>query len=620
MPMRLAASATPNIGSRMAFARMKAWWVFPAIVFVALVVASYSVDEYLTYVATSWIIFGLTGLSLDLVWGRGGTLSLGQTAFFGLGGYAGGIAAINLAALTGNSLIWALPSGAIVGSLVSAAIGWLIFYARTGALQATILTYTFTLILWTVAVSLTATIGDAVVGGDNGMSNIPGFVLGLGNDAAALGPNGMFVTTVAVAAAIYVGVQWLMRQPFGLVIDCIRLDPVKTELLGYDIRSFQLRLFLLSGAIAGIAGALFGAWSNYLNPSVFSVAEALLIPIYVLVGGLGTLAGAFVGALVVGGLSFWLGGGVIGGQTTLIMGVALILLVLFLKGGLLGALGQIWARVSARQPHGAESREACVKIDLDLLRSLRGSRAKRSGPSLETAEILKRFGGIVPVDRVSQAFRCGQVRCLIGPNGAGKSSYLKACTGAYRPDSGTVSLAGADVTAMEVFARVQKGLGIKMQKAQVFAQLDVRRNLWVAAYSRSRNAADADRIAEAMLRMLGLAGSATRPAGELSHGEQQWLDIGMVLCLAPDVILLDEPAAGMTKDERRELSALIRALSETAAVVVVEHDMDFVRTLEADVTVLHQGRVFAQGCIQDLREDERVLDIYLGRGKHVCDR
>jgi branched-chain amino acid transport system permease protein len=321
---------------------------------------------------------------------------------------------------------------------------------------------------------------------------------------------------------------------------------------------------------------------------------------------------------MVGGLSFWLGGGVIGGQTTLIMGVALILLVLFLKGGLLGAVIQVWVKVSTKQAPVADSREGCVKIDLELLRSLRSARGER--PSLETSEILKRFGGVVPVNRVSQVFQSGQVRCLIGPNGAGKSSYLKACTGAYRPDSGTVSFAGADITAMEVFARVRKGLGIKMQKAQVFSQLDVRRNLWVAAYSRSRNTAEADRIADAMLRMLGLAGRAARPAGELSHGEQQWLDIGMVLCLAPDVILLDEPAAGMTKDERRELSALIRALSKTAAVVVVEHDMDFVRTLEADVTVLHQGRVFAQGCIQDLRQDERVLDIYLGRGKHVCDR
>jgi branched-chain amino acid transport system permease protein len=142
----------------------------------------------------------------------------------------------------------------------------------------------------------------------------------------------------------------------------------------------------------------------------------------------------------------------------------------------------------------------------------------------------------------------------------------------------------------------------------------------VAAYSRSRDAAAADRIADDVLRLLGFTGRATRQAGELSHGEQQWLDIGMVLCLAPEVILLDEPAAGMTKDERRALSGLIRTLSESAAVVVVEHDMDFVRTLGAEVTVMHQGQVFAQGCIDDLRKDERVLDIYLGRRKHVRDQ
>lgn len=127
----------------------------------------------------------------------------------------------------------------------------------------------------------------------------------------------------------------------------------------------------------------------------------------------------------------------------------------------------------------------------------------------------------------------------------------------------------------------------------------------------------ADWITTEMLHMLGMRNSASRPASELSHGEQQWLDLGMVLALAPDVILLDEPAAGMTNEERRQLSHMVRALARTASVVVVEHDMDFVRTLDADVTVLHQGEVFARGDIESLRQDDRVLDIYLGRRQHV---
>ena len=120
-----------------------------------------------------------------------------------------------------------------------------------------------------------------------------------------------------------------------------------------------------------------------------------------------------------------------------------------------------------------------------------------------------------------------------------------------------------------------------------------------------------------MLTMLAMTTQAERPAGELSHGEQQWLDIAMVLCLAPKVIFLDEPAAGMTGSDRRELSALIRLLAESIAVVVVEHDMEFIKTLDANVTVLHQGQVFAEGDIDTLRQDERILDIYLGRRKHV---
>ena len=584
------------------------------------IVASLAFDPYLAYVATSWVIFGLLGLSLDLVWGRGGILSFGQTAFYGLGGYLGSITAINFASLTGNTLVWSLPVGMATGAATAFLIGGLTFYGRLGPLQTTIITYTFTLVLWTVAVSFTATVGEAVVGGDNGMSNIPGYVLGLGRDAPLLEPGAMFLTVAVIATIAWYASHVLMRSPFGLVVDCIRMDPVKAELLGYDVRLYQLLLFTIAGAVAGLAGALFGAWANYLNPSVFSVQEALLVPIYVLVGGRGTLVGAFIGALAVGGLSFWLGGGVIGGQTTLVMGACLILLVIFLRNGLTGGLKDLMElarRLARRRDQGeeAEARKSSLSVDferLDLLRTAGGEPVV-----LETEDTFKRFGGVTPVRHISQSFSRGRVRCLIGPNGAGKSSYLKACTGVYKPDGGSITLAGQDITKTDPFRRVRMGLGIKNQRAQVFAGLDVRRNLWVAAYSRSRDARMADWITTEMLQMLGMRNSASRPASELSHGEQQWLDLGMVLALAPDVILLDEPAAGMTNEERRQLSHMVRALARTASVVVVEHDMDFVRTLDADVTVLHQGEVFARGDIESLRQDDRVLDIYLGRRQHV---
>ena len=439
--------------------------------------------------------------------------------------------------------------------------------------------------------------------------------------ASSLSPNMMFLTVVIISAIIYLIVALIVRSPFGMVIDSIRLDAVKAELLGLDIRLFQTLMFMLAGAIAGIAGGLFGAWANYLNPSIFSVQEALLVPIYVLVGGLGTLIGPFVGALTVGGLSFWLGGGVIGGQTTLVMGACLIVLVIFLRKGIVGGTQTLFTKIfdSSEAKDHPSQQTSQVRVNLDLLEKLQTSAISQRDATLETVNTSKRFGGVLAVDSVSQIFKPGKVRCIIGPNGAGKSSYLKACTGAYEPDSGSVLYSSQDITKINPFERVKLGLGIKMQTAQVFDELSVRQNLWIAGYGNGLNKERADQVSDEMLDVLNMREISTQQASTLSHGEQQWLDIGMVLCLAPSVILLDEPAAGMSKEEKRQLSELVRLMAKTATVVVVDHDMDFVRTLDAEITVLHQGAVFAQAEIDELRKDERILDIYLGRRESVTN-
>ena len=592
--------------------------IFPAIATIAALALSPSLDPYLAFVATSWVIFGLLGLSLDVIWGRGGLLSLAQTAFYGLGGYFGAVIAINMAPGWGMTLVWALPSGAIFGALVAAALGYIIFFARMGALQSTILSYTFTLLLWAVTQTFKMDIGDAVIGGDNGLSNIPGIIVGFGAGVEALGPNQAFATVALIAALIYFLTRWLMRSNFGRIVDCIRIDVEKTELLGYDIRKVQLINFACSGAIAGIAGGLFALWANYLNPSIFSVPQALLVPIYVLVGGLGTLAGPFLGAIAIGALSFWLGGGVAGGQTTLILGAVLILLVLFLQNGILGATGQLWKRFIP-DPNTAARHAGTVRIDTDVLEAILEEAAHQAGPAkeLDSLDLYKAFGGVVPVDRITRKFAPGKPHALIGPNGAGKSSWLKTCVGLYRPEGGMVRLGDENVTKAPIFERVRKGMGVKNQKPQVFGENTVEQNLWVAAFARTRQSWQAVEISHKVLGILGLEAQAGVQASALSHGQQQWLDIGMVLCLAPRVVLLDEPAAGMTNEETRALSVLVRALARHTTVIVVEHDMEFVRTLEGHVTVLHEGKLFAEGNIDTLRANDAVLDIYLGRGAHV---
>jgi branched-chain amino acid transport system permease protein len=221
------------------------------------------------------------------------------------------------------------------------------------------------------------------------------------------------------------------------------------------------------------------------------------------------------------------------------------------------------------------------------------------------------------VENVSLAFRGTGVHCLIGPNGAGKSTFFNLLVGRYRPTSGKVLFGGAPITGLEPHERVRRGLGIKLQVASIFQGLTTFENLWLAAYARLRESTAATRRAAQILDWLELRPQARDAAGALSHGQKQWLEIGMVLAGEPTVILLDEPTAGMTREETARTAALITELGKSVSVIAVEHDMEFVRQVDVPVTVFHQGSVFARGSLEELRRDERILDIYLGRHRRA---
>ena len=359
---------------------------------------------------------------------------------------------------------------------------------------------------------------------------------------------------------------------------------------------------MISGGIAGLGGALFALWGNYLNPSMFSVTEALLVPIYVLVGGIGTLVGPFLGAISIGALSFYLGG-FSGGQATLVIGIILILMVLFFDKGIMGIILSIVNKF-IKKPF----REEAIEINIGKYNIAITSRWKK----IRTDQVFKSFGGVIPVNNIDLEFNAGTT-CIIGPNGAGKSSFLKVCTGIYPIDNGKVFLDSLDITNYELHDRVKQGIGIKMQKPQVFKSFSIKENIWISAYSKTRNVSLTNKTTNDLLEIFGGKKQGHRSADSLSHGEQQWLDIIMVLALEPSVICLDEPAAGMTKGERRKLSTLINILSKTRTIILVEHDMDFVKSLNPKVAVLHQGSLFTTGNIDEVCQNENVLDIYLGR-------
>ena len=231
---------------------------------------------------------------------------------------------------------------------------------------------------------------------------------------------------------------------------------------------------------------------------------------------------------------------------------------------------------------------------------------------LRTEGLNKHFGGLHVTNDVALALEPGEIHCLIGPNGAGKSTLFRLILGAYSPGSGRILYAGDDITALKPFQRIRKGISVKFQVPGIFAALSVRQNLCIAL-QRHLPAADLAREVDRLLDFLRLGSAAALPAGQLSHGQKQWLEIGMAVGLKPRLLLLDEPTAGMSPDETHATGELVQALNaQGVTVLAVEHDMDFVRQVADRVTVLHLGRVFAQGSVEAIVADERVAEIYLG--------
>lgn len=231
---------------------------------------------------------------------------------------------------------------------------------------------------------------------------------------------------------------------------------------------------------------------------------------------------------------------------------------------------------------------------------------------LETEDITKSFGGLTAVDSVSVSVEQGQITGLIGPNGAGKSTLLKLLVGQLTPSDGRIHYKGTDITDLSQHERAQTGLSMKFQVPAVYGDLSVRQNVHIPL-QRKVDRSRIDAAIEETLADFDLLDEADTRVDDLSHGQQQWLEIAMASSLDPDLLLLDEPAAGMSIAETERTAEFVRRLNDSGmTLLVIEHDIDFVRSIAQTVTVLHQGEVFAEGTIEEIENDPEVRRIYLG--------
>jgi branched-chain amino acid transport system ATP-binding protein len=235
-----------------------------------------------------------------------------------------------------------------------------------------------------------------------------------------------------------------------------------------------------------------------------------------------------------------------------------------------------------------------------------------SAPLLETRNLGIRFGGVQAVRDVNFTLAERELRCLIGPNGAGKSTFFKMVTGQLQPSQGAVLFRGRDISHAQAHDIARLGIGIKTQVPSVFDGLTVRENIWLSA-TRVHSGRRAKAAVDEMLERMGLSAIAGRIAGQLSHGQRQWVELGVVLSTDPELVLLDEPAAGMTHEEVLQTARLVREINRTKALIVVEHDMQFIRMIAKQVTVFNQGAILVEDTIDNIMRNPQVRDVYLGK-------
>jgi branched-chain amino acid transport system ATP-binding protein/branched-chain amino acid transport system permease protein len=565
------------------------------------------------------LIWGLFGLGFSLLFGFTGLLSFGQAAFYGTGGFV----AAYLLTGAGLTNVWlAMIAGTLAAALFSLLVGYLAL-RRVGIYFAMI-----TLAFGELSYFLENSPLSNWTGGENGLPGIPAPSLQLAGWHYAFAGSVPSYELIALLFFLgYVLARFVVLSPVGSVLVAIQQNPLRTAALGHDVPRYKLAVFVLAAAYAGLAGALLGIFQSYMPPGAFDLATSGQLVIQTVIGGAELLLGPTIGAAI------WLSlrDGLqqlplVSELWKFILGFAFVVLVTVLRKGVGGEVLIGWRLIRRRffpprapAPAAMTAGPAHGAVSLEPL-----SAQKPTAVALETDNVSKSYGGIHAVDGVSFTVPTGALYAIIGPNGAGKSTFLRLLAGEEHPDSGSILVNGLDLTGADVTAAVQHGIAKSFQINQLFLPLTVRQNLRIAALGRHRGRirfdifrsadgmAPVERLVAALLDELGLPEHADLPVDTLAYGQKRRLELGLALASRPSVLLLDEPLAGLSPQEREDIKRLIKKLRQGRTIVLVEHDMDAVFELAERIMVLHDGRRLAEGDLENIQNDEKVQEAYLG--------
>jgi ABC-type branched-subunit amino acid transport system ATPase component/ABC-type branched-subunit amino acid transport system permease subunit len=609
-------------------------------------------NSFVLGLLTLLTIYGILLIGLDITVGYLGQVNLAQAAFLGLGAYTAALAVTRF----GFGMPSALIAAAAVGCLFGGALSFPAL--RLEGPQFALSTLSF-MALTTTALNE----WESLTGGAQGLQVPRPPLFGV-----VLGPKGFYWLCLIILVLVWIAMRNLLSSQWGRAFEALRDSPIATDAMGIGTLRNKAAAFTLGSGLGGLAGGLYAFNFQYLQPQVFVYDLMVILLLGVVLGGRKSLWGAFVGATIVvllpnllsnrllfqifSGLGFLLAltAGVRGltrKSTRPFQAVApIVAMGMLVVGGIFTTNTEDWRKaifalmlfaVMVGLPEGLMGFAASFLTrlfriappDLPESAALDAVLAKKETdgrPLLELLELKHYFGGVRAVDGVTLTIRSGGIHGLIGPNGSGKSTLVNVISGLYAPTSGEILLQGKSLVKGSLFKVAQRGISRTFQNLQLFSELTALDNVMVAMKGIYRSPlplvllgltrnnerrAQADSLA--LLEMVGLKGESRIPAKDLPYGAQRFLEIARALARRPDLLILDEPAAGLAQPDVNRLLEIIRRVHDRGiTIILIEHHMDVVSELCDIVTVLDYGKIIAEGKPDEVKRHPKVIEAYLG--------
>ena len=550
-------------------------------------------ESYTAFVLALVALTIIVGVGLNILLGLAGQVSLGHIGFYAIGAY--GVAILSL---KGISFWLALPVAGVIAGIA----GFLLALPalRVAGPYLAMVTIAFAFIVQHGTIEW-----RQLTGGANGLSGLPAPAIG----SLVFAEREMATLAVLVACISLLLYARIAKSGWGMGMIAVRDSEIAARSIGLNPVIVKTAAFTLSAVFTGLAGGIFAPLIMFVAPDSFPFSQSILFLLAVIVGGTGFVLGPVIGAVIVVILPEMLSG--LAEYRLLFFGVLLLIVLWAAPEGVLGALKRLL-------PRGGQHRHCGAAADITAFLSASGT-----PPPLEIRGIGISFGGVHAVRDVSFIARPGEVTSVIGPNGAGKTTVLNMIGGFYVPDSGSIALGTEQLAGAASWKIARAGIARTYQTAKLFETQRVIDNVLIAmrrgrlGWLLASAASDKDRaIAAALLDFAGYRGDAHAMGGDLAHIDRRLVEIARALAMRPNVLLLDEPAAGLLKSDKETLRTLLRAIAELdIAVILVEHDMPLVMAISDRIVVLDAGRFLAEGTPAEVRKNPKVLKAYLGGGE-----